>query len=241
MGLRLLFFAKETTMKNNDQTFLGQEKLGRLMGKYSVPCVISLLVAALYNIVDQIFIANAAYLGSDGNAANTVVFPLTVIALAIAVMIGDGCCAFVSISLGADRREDAHRGVGNAVVLSAAGGIVLCILYLIFSDEFIAMFGGTVNEKTFAFAKEYFFWIALGIPVYVFGQAMNKAVASTAISMIREIVFGVGLVLVLPLVWGLDGVIISMPAADILAFIASAIVIIYTYRTLKKDESSKLA
>lgn len=241
MGLRLLFFAKETTMKNNDQTFLGQEKLGRLMGKYSVPCVISLLVAALYNIVDQIFIANAAYLGSDGNAANTVVFPLTVIALAIAVMIGDGCCAFVSISLGADRREDAHRGVGNAVVLSAAGGIVLCILYLIFSDEFIAMFGGTVNEKTFAFAKEYFFWIALGIPVYVFSQAMNKAVASTAISMIREIVFGVGLVLVLPLVWGLDGVIISMPAADILAFIASAIVIIYTYRTLKKDESRKLA
>lgn len=228
-------------MKNNDQTFLGQEKLGRLMGKYSVPCVISLLVAALYNIVDQIFIANAAYLGSDGNAANTVVFPLTVIALAIAVMIGDGCCAFVSISLGADRREDAHRGVGNAVVLSAAGGIVLCILYLIFSDEFIAMFGGTVNEKTFAFAKEYFFWIALGIPVYVFSQAMNKAVASTAISMIREIVFGVGLVLVLPLVWGLDGVIISMPAADILAFIASAIVIIYTYRTLKKDESRKLA
>ena len=103
------------------------------------------------------------------------------------------------------------------------------------------MFGGTVNEKTFAFAKEYFFWIALGIPVYVFGQAMNKAVASTAISMIREIVFGVGLVLVLPLVWGLDGVIISMPAADILAFIASAIVIIYTYRTLKKDESRKLA
>lgn len=228
-------------MKNNDQIFLGQEKLGRLMGKYSVPCVISLLVAALYNIVDQIFIANAAYLGSDGNAANTVVFPLTVIALAIAVMIGDGCCAFVSISLGADRREDAHRGVGNAVVLSAAGGIVLCILYLIFSDEFIAMFGGTVNEKTFAFAKEYFFWIALGIPVYVFSQAMNKAVASTAFSMIREIVFGVGLVLVLPLVWGLDGVIISMPAADILAFIASAIVIIYTYRTLKKDESRKLA
>ena len=55
-------------MKNNDQAFLGQEKLGRLMGKYSVPCVISLLVAALYNIVDQIFIANAAYLGSDGNA-----------------------------------------------------------------------------------------------------------------------------------------------------------------------------
>ena len=79
---------------------LSREKPGRLMLKYAVPCVISLLVGALYNIVDQIFIANASYLGSYGNAANTVVFPLTVIALGIAVMIGDGCCAFVSISLG---------------------------------------------------------------------------------------------------------------------------------------------
>ncbi len=164
-------------MEQNN-AFLGTAPIGKLMRGYALPCIISLLVGALYNIVDQIFIANAAYLGSDGNAANTVVFPLTVIALAIAVMIGDGCCAFVSISLGADRREDAHRGVGNAVVLSAAGGIVLCILYLIFSDEFIAMFGGTVNEKTFAFAKEYFFWIALGIPVYVFGQAMNPVIRS---------------------------------------------------------------
>lgn len=70
------------------------------MGKYAIPCIISLLVGALYNIVDQIFIANASYLGSYGNAANTVVFPLTVVALAIAVMVGDGCCAFVSICLG---------------------------------------------------------------------------------------------------------------------------------------------
>ena len=64
--------------------FLGTERVGRLMGRYAVPCVISLLVGALYNIVDQIFIANADYLGSYGNAANTVVFPLTVVALAIA-------------------------------------------------------------------------------------------------------------------------------------------------------------
>ena len=70
------------------------------MRRYAVPCIISLLVGALYNIVDQIFIANASYLGSYGNAANTVVFPLTVVALAIAVMVGDGCCAFVSICLG---------------------------------------------------------------------------------------------------------------------------------------------
>ena len=82
---------------NHANQFLGTEPIFKLMKRYSVPCIISLLVGALYNIVDQIFIANASYLGSFGNAANTVVFPMTVVALAIAVMIGDGCCAFVSI------------------------------------------------------------------------------------------------------------------------------------------------
>ena len=97
--------------------FLGTERIGKLMRKYAIPCIISLLVGALYNIVDQIFIANASYLGSYGNAANTVVFPLTVVALGLAVFIGDGCCAFVSIALGRNASEDAHKSVGNAVVL----------------------------------------------------------------------------------------------------------------------------
>ena len=88
---RIIIFWRYRTMsvvRSNE--FLIAEKPGTLMRKYAVPCIVSLLVAALYNIVDQIFIANAAYLGSYGNAANTVVFPLTVVALAIAVMIGDG-------------------------------------------------------------------------------------------------------------------------------------------------------
>ena len=77
-------------MENRQNAFLENEKIGTLMRRYAIPCIISLLVAALYNIVDQIFIANASYLGSYGNAANTVVFPMTVLALAVAVMIGDG-------------------------------------------------------------------------------------------------------------------------------------------------------
>lgn len=92
-------------MEQKSNAFLETEKLGKLMCKYAIPCVISLVVGALYNIVDQIFIANADYLGSYGNAANTVVFPLTVVALAIAVMIGDGCCAFVSIALGKNEKK----------------------------------------------------------------------------------------------------------------------------------------
>lgn len=156
--------------------FLGTERIGKLMRQYAVPCVISLLVGALYNIVDQIFIANASYLGSYGNAANTVVFPLTVVALAIAVMVGDGCCAFVSMALGRDEPQKAKRSVGNAVVLSVAAGLVLTAVYLIFADGILAMFGGTVNAETYHHAQEYFFYITLGIPFYMFGQAMNPII-----------------------------------------------------------------
>ena len=101
-------------MDQMKQSFLATEKPGRLMQKYAVPCIISLLVGALYNIVDQIFIANAGYLGSYGNAANTVVFPLTVVALAIAVMIGDGCCTFVSLCLGKKNRTTLLAALGIA-------------------------------------------------------------------------------------------------------------------------------
>ena len=156
--------------------FLGTERIGKLMRQYAIPCIISLLVGALYNIVDQIFIANASYLGSYGNAANTVVFPLTVVALAIAVMIGDGCCAFVSMALGRNEADKAKRSVGNAVVLSIAGSLVLTAVYLVFADGIIAMFGGTVNEETFHHSQEYFFYITLGIPFYMFGQAMNPVI-----------------------------------------------------------------
>lgn len=165
-----------TETKTND--FLEHESLGKLMRKYSIPCVISLLVAALYNIVDQIFIANADYLGSFGNAANTVVFPLTVVALAIAMMLGDGCCTFVSISLGAKEKENAQKGIGSTILAIVATGILLMVIYLIFQENILNMFGANVNEETFRLSKEYFFWISLGIPFYMFGQAMNPIIRS---------------------------------------------------------------
>ena len=163
-------------MEQTNQSFLATEKVGKLMRRYAIPCIISLVVAALYNIVDQIFIANASYLGSYGNAANTVVYPLTVIALAIAVMIGDGCCAFVSLSLGKEKPEEAKRSVGNSILLTILSSLLLCAIYLLFSDQIIAAFGGTVNVETFHHSKEYFFYITLGIPFYMFGQAMNPII-----------------------------------------------------------------
>lgn len=165
-------------MQKKSNAFLETEPVGRLMAKYAVPCVISLLVAALYNIVDQIFIANAEYLGSYGNAANTVVFPLTVVALAVAVMIGDGCCAFVSISLGRGDRDAAHKSIGSAILLCIFSGLILVALYLVFQEQILTLFGGEVNQGTFYHAKEYFFWITLGVPFYMFGQALNPIIRS---------------------------------------------------------------
>ena len=211
-------------MEQKSNAFLENEKLSVLMRKYSLPCIISLVVAALYNIVDQIFIANADYLGSYGNAANTVVFPLTVVALAIAVMIGDGACAFVSISLGADRKEDAHRSIGNAILLCLGSSLILTALYLLAMKPILTFFGGRVNAETYACAKEYFFWIALGIPFYMFGQAMNPiirsdgsprfAMVSTVAGAVTNIILDP--IFIFPLKMGMMGAAVATVAGQIL-------------------------
>ena len=224
-------------MEERSNTFLETEPVGKLMGRYAVPCIISLLVAALYNIVDQIFIANASYLGSYGNAANTVVFPLTVVALAIAVLIGDGCCAYVSISLGAGARDSASRSIGSAVVLSVAVSVALTVAYLIFQEPILTMFGGRVNEETFVQAKEYFFWITLGIPFYMFGQVMNPiirsdgsprfAMASTLAGAVVNIILDP--VFIFGCHWGMMGAAV----ATVLGQILTAVLSIWYLRRMK--------
>ena len=228
---------------DNSNQYLGTERIGKLMKQYALPCIISLLVGALYNIVDQIFIANASYLGSYGNAANTVVFPLTVVALAIAVMIGDGCCAFVSICLGKQDIHTAKSSVGCSVIMTVISALILTAVYLIFSDQILAMFGGTVNPETFHHAKEYFFYISLGIPFYMFGQAMNPiirgdgnpkfAMGSTltgaAINMILDPIF------IFVFRWGMMGAAV----ATVIGQIATAVLALCYLRNMKVIKPEK--
>jgi Na+-driven multidrug efflux pump len=225
--------------------FLGTERIGKLMRQYAIPCIISLLVGALYNIVDQIFIANASYLGSYGNAANTVVFPLTVVALAIAVMVGDGCCAFVSMALGRKESDKAKRSVGNAVVLTVAGSVILTALYLIFANQIIAMFGGTVNEETFRHSQEYFFYITFGIPFYMFGQAMNPviradgnpkfAMASTLAGAVINIILDP--IFIFCFKWGMMGAAVATVIGQIVTAILAVWYIVHmkTVKPSRKD------
>ena len=234
-------------MEQSNQ-FLGTEHIGKLMKKYAIPCIISLLVGALYNIVDQIFIANAGYLGSYGNAANTVVFPLTVVALAIAVMIGDGCCAFVSICLGKGEKDIAKKSVGNVVIMIIAGSFLLTAVYLIFRTPIIAMFGGTVNEETFYYSKEYFFYISLGVPFYMFGQAMNPviradgnpkfAMASTLAGAIANIILDP--VFIFLFKWGMMGAAVATVIGQVITAVLAVWYILHMKTVKPSSEDLKI-
>lgn len=231
-------------MENSNQ-FLGTERIGKLMKQYAIPCIISLLVGALYNIVDQIFIANASYLGSYGNAANTVVFPLTVLALGIAVMIGDGCCAFVSISLGSNKKEDAHRSVGNSIILCIVSSLILTAIYLLFSEPILTLFGGKVNPETYSLSKEYFFWIAMGIPFYMFGQAMNPVIRSDGspkFAMVATLAGAITNIILDPififgLKWGMMGAAIATVTGQILTA-ALSIWYLFHMKAINLEKSS---
>ncbi|MGN0522579.1 MAG: MATE family efflux transporter [Eubacterium sp.] len=225
--------------------YLENERLGKLMLKYAVPCVISMLVAALYNIVDQIFIANADYLGSYGNAANTVVFPMTIVAIALAVMIGDGCCTFVSIRLGSGNSEKARQGIGSSVITVIAVSLVLTVIYLVFQEQILTAFGAKVNDETYRFSKEYFFWITLGIPFYMFGQAMNPiirsdgspryAMATLTIGALINVIFDPICIYVLH--WGMMGAAVATIGGQIVSAVLAA-VYLFKMKAVKLDRDS---
>ena len=235
-------------MEYRSNSFLETEKIGVLMRKYAIPCIISLLVAALYNIVDQIFIANADYLGSYGNAANTVVYPLTIVALAVAVMSGDGGCSFVSISLGAGDAKRAAGSIGSSVSATAGSGIVIMALYLIFMEPILTLFGGKVNEETYVLAKEYFFWITVGIPFYMFGQAMNSIIRSDGspkFAMVSTVAGAVANIILDPIFiyvfrWGMMGVAVATVLGQILTAVLSGWYLFHMKAVKLEKDSFKL-
>ena len=131
-----------------EENILGREKISKLIRKFSIPCIISLLVSSLYNIVDQIFIGwGVGYLG---NGATNVVFPLTMIGLAFSLMFGDGSSAYLSLKLGEKKKEEATKGVGNGIMISTLISILYCIITLIFLPQLLNVFGCTDNLRELA-------------------------------------------------------------------------------------------
>ena len=155
-----------------EENILGKEKIGKLIRKFSIPCIISLLVNSLYNIVDQIFIGwGVGYLG---NGATNVVFPLTMICLAFALMFGDGSSAYLSLKLGEKKKEEAAKGVGNGIIISVIISIIFCAITLIFLPQLLNIFGCT--DALREYAMEYGRIIAIGFPFMMIGTSLNSII-----------------------------------------------------------------
>lgn len=161
------------TKVNKDISYqLANEPIRKLMFKFSIPCIISLLVSALYNIVDQIFIGQGV--GYLGTAATSVAFPLTVISLAIALMVGDGAGAFFSLKIGEKDVKSTELIIGNAITMFAVAGVVLATITIIFLKPLLIMLGGT--ESVMPYAIDYTKIIAIGLPVAMFSTGFNSII-----------------------------------------------------------------
>ena len=142
------------------ENILGTEKIGKLLAKFAIPGIISMVVNSLYNIVDQIFIGQGV--GYLGNGATTVIFPMTTFAMAFSLLFGDGSAAFLSLKLGEKKEDEAARGTGAGIIGFVGIGIIITILYLIFLEPLCKLFGA--SEAILPYAKDYGRIITYGLP-----------------------------------------------------------------------------
>lgn len=152
---------------------LGTEKISKLMLKFSIPCVLSLLVSALYNIVDQIFIGNSE-LSTLGNAATGVVFPIFIIAQAFAWCFGDGCAAYLNICQGRNDSQNAHKVIGTGITVTLICSVILIIVFYSLKTQVLTLFGA--SESSIGYAVEYFNLILAFFPLYMLSNMMNAVI-----------------------------------------------------------------
>lgn len=213
--------------------YLGKEKIGKLLLKFSIPCILSLLISSLYNIVDQIFIGNSE-LGFLGNAATSIVFPITIISVAFAWAIGDGSAAYLSLCQGRKDTKNAHVAIGNGILINFIISILFVLLGFLFMNNLLFLFGA--SEVTLPIAQDYFKIILLFIPVYMMANGMNAIIradgspgfsmASTLIGAITNIILDP--ILIFGLGWGIKGAAWATVIGQCLSLLAS---IIYFTRT----------
>ena len=219
-----------------EENILGKEKISRLMLKFSVPCIISLLVNSLYNIIDQLFIGwGVGYLG---NGATNVVFPLVMVALAFALMFGDGTSAYLSLKLGEKKKDEASKGVGNGIILAVIVSIILCVSVLLFLPQLLNVFGCTDVLRDYALSYGYI--IAIGLPFMMVGTSLNSIIRAdgnpkySMISMIAGAVLNLILdpIFIFVFNMGVEGAAIATVISQILTFMLN-IAYIKKFKSIK--------
>ena len=213
--------------------FLGKENIAKLMLKFSIPCVLSLLVSALYNIVDQIFIGNSE-LSALGNAATGVVFPIFIIAQAFAWCFGDGCAAYLNICQGKKDTQSAHKAIGTGMMITLLTSVVLMAIFFPLKTPLLTLLGA--SENSIGMAVEYFHIILAFFPVYMLSNMMNaviRADGSPAWSMTSMLLGAITNILLDPLFifgrhWGMKGAALATVIGQFVSFVIS---FLYFFRT----------
>lgn len=214
-------------MKNEIQS-LGEAKVSKLLLKFSIPCVMGLLISALYNIVDQMFIGNSE-LGYLGNAATGVSFPVICIANALAWCVGDGAASFLSICSGRQDGEKAHKCVGTGITVTLGISLVLAAVCLTFAEPLMRLFGA--SDQTAGMAVEYFQITAIFFPCYLLMNVMNsmiRADGSPAYAMIAMLVGAVLNIVLDPVFififkWGIAGAAWATAIGQVASFLLCAV------------------
>lgn len=203
------------------------------MIKFSVPCVLSLLVSALYNIVDQIFIGNSE-LSALGNAATGVVFPIFIIAQAFAWCYGDGCAAYLNICQGKNDSQNAHKSIGTGITVTLISGIVLMAIFYPLKTQILTLFGA--SENSIDMAIEYFDLILAFFPVFMLSNMMNaviRADGTPAWSMASMLAGALTNIILDPVFifgakWGMFGAALATVIGQTVSF---AVTFVYFFRT----------
>lgn len=215
-------------MEQQQSYDLGHGRISKLLFKFSLPCVMGLLISSLYNIVDQIFIGNSE-LGYLGNAATGISFPVICVAHAFAWCIGDGAAAFLSICAGRRDPERAHRCVGTGITVTAAIGVALAVLCLIWARPLMSLFGA--SRQTLEMATTYFQIIVAFFPVYLLanvinsviradgspGYAMVAVLSGAAVNLILDPIF------IYVLKWGIAGAAWATVIGQTVSFLVGAV------------------
>lgn len=227
------------TINQVPQNRLGTERIGKLIKMYAVPSIISMLVNSLYNIVDQIFIGwGVGYLG---NGATNIIFPITIVFAAFALMFGDGSSAYMSLMLGANKKTDAAKGVANGIILSVATSILFAAVSLIFFPQLLQLFGCTPELEPYA--KAYGYIIILGLPFQMVCATINSVVradGSPKYAMVTMLIGAVMNVILDPIFifvfdMGVQGAAIATVISQILSFLLNVLYL----RKLKSIELKK--
>lgn len=219
--------------QSENSQFLGTEKISKLMLKFSIPCVLSLLVSALYNIVDQIFIGNSE-LSALGNAATGVVFPIFIIAQAFAWCFGDGCAAYLNICQGRKDTKSAHKAIGTGILITVFASLVLMLLFFPLKVQLLTLFGA--SDNSIGMAVEYFNIILAFFPIYMLSNMMNaviRADGSPAWSMASMLLGAVVNIILDPVFifgmhWGMTGAALATVIGQCISFLIS---LVYFFRT----------